>query len=280
MTRVLGLRRTHSAVSINSITSFAGSIDTKRAYKKFCRGLFQAGVTAEMISQNEREIHNVLFRHQNASSSSQMDDGTIEDQSQLTELDAVETSLISTDNNITTTYKRSLFGWARPQIDSLVRTLLAAGKPGNTKRPTPTLGAGAVTQTTQPHSTDSEPIPQYPPGYIWDPKTQQYYFGTPPPQPPGSGEEPQAPVGTLKEVLTTVPPHSRAPLYHPQPQRYIWPMTQQYYPPGTAPPRPLGSDEEPQAPVGTLKEVLETVPPARPPAPPPAPPPASVYLWT
>ena len=53
LTDVLGL---HSTNTRDSIVSFSGSINTKKAYKKFCKGLFEIGVTAEMISQKEGEI--------------------------------------------------------------------------------------------------------------------------------------------------------------------------------------------------------------------------------
>ena len=75
---VLGLHRTNSRVSIDSISSFAGSVNTKKGYKKFCRSLFQIGVTSEMINQNEDEILNI-FKAQNTDSSGQIDN----DQSQL-----------------------------------------------------------------------------------------------------------------------------------------------------------------------------------------------------
>ena len=82
LTDVLGLHRTNSRVSIDSITSFAGSINTKKAYKKFCKKLFQIGVTSEMISQKEKEILDI-FNTQDAATSCQTDDGDIADQSQL-----------------------------------------------------------------------------------------------------------------------------------------------------------------------------------------------------
>ena len=54
---VLGLQRTTSRASI---TSFAESLNTKKAYKQLCRNLFQIGVTSEMISQKEEEILNIF----------------------------------------------------------------------------------------------------------------------------------------------------------------------------------------------------------------------------
>ena len=82
MDNVLGLHRTNSSVSIASITSIAGSINTKKAFKKFCKGLFEIGVTAEMIGQKENEIRNI-FKPRNTATSSQIDDSTILAQSQL-----------------------------------------------------------------------------------------------------------------------------------------------------------------------------------------------------
>ena len=61
MTGALGLHRTTSRISVASITSFAASINTKRAYKKLCKkGFINLGVTAEMINQNEREILSIF----------------------------------------------------------------------------------------------------------------------------------------------------------------------------------------------------------------------------
>ena len=94
MTDVLGLHRTNSRVSIDSINSFAGSINTKKAYKRFCKGLFEIGVTADMIRQKEGEIRDI-FKPQNTTTSGQIDyssqiddsseigDSTIADRSQL-----------------------------------------------------------------------------------------------------------------------------------------------------------------------------------------------------
>ena len=93
LTDVLGLHCTNARVSIDSISSFAGSINTKKAYKRFCKGLFEIGVTADMIKQKEEEIRNI-FKSQNTTISgqigdssqmgdSQIGDSTIVDQSQL-----------------------------------------------------------------------------------------------------------------------------------------------------------------------------------------------------
>lgn len=80
---VLGLHRTNSRVSLNSTFSFSGSINTKKAYKKFCKGLYHIGVTAEPISQIEGPIHNI-FKSQDIATSSQIDDVSIEDQIDIT----------------------------------------------------------------------------------------------------------------------------------------------------------------------------------------------------
>ena len=60
LTDLLGLHRTDSKISIDTISSFAGSVKTKKAFKRFCRNLFQIGVTAEMINQKEREILDIF----------------------------------------------------------------------------------------------------------------------------------------------------------------------------------------------------------------------------
>ena len=60
---VLGLRRSSSHVSL------PGSINTKNVYRNFCKGLFESGVTAEMIKSKEKEIHN-MFKPPNATTSS------------------------------------------------------------------------------------------------------------------------------------------------------------------------------------------------------------------
>ena len=72
LNKVLGLQRTSSR---DSFISF-GSINTKEAYKRFCKGLFGIGVTAEMIMQKEEEIHNI-FKPSNTTTGSQIDDDTI-----------------------------------------------------------------------------------------------------------------------------------------------------------------------------------------------------------
>ena len=82
MTEVLGLHRTGSKVSIDSITSFAGSINTKKAYKTFCKNLYQIGVTSDMISQKQEEILSI-FKPQIIASNGQMGDNDTRNPCQL-----------------------------------------------------------------------------------------------------------------------------------------------------------------------------------------------------
>ena len=82
LTDVLGLKHTNSTVSLDSITSFAGSINTKKAYKEFCKNLSQIGVTREMISQKEEEILNI-FKTQNTTTNGQIDDDNSTGQGKL-----------------------------------------------------------------------------------------------------------------------------------------------------------------------------------------------------
>ena len=124
----------------DSVVSFAGSINTKQAYKKFCKGLFNIGVTAEMLSQKEGEIQ-AIFKPQHPAASSQTDDSTFVDSNQLPEVgsSSVGTSPISTIS-AENPGPRSMFGWVRPPIDFLVAPLmLAAAEAGNTKRLISTL---------------------------------------------------------------------------------------------------------------------------------------------
>ena len=79
---LLGLHRTSSRVSIDSLTSFAGSTNTKKAFKKFCENLYKIGVRAEMIKEKESEILNVIMSH-NTATSGQRDERNTMDQSQL-----------------------------------------------------------------------------------------------------------------------------------------------------------------------------------------------------
>ena len=79
MADALGLQRTTSRFSI---TSFAGSINTKEAYKNLFKKLYQTGVTKEMISQNEEEILKI-FNPQDTTISGQTNDSNVAGQSQL-----------------------------------------------------------------------------------------------------------------------------------------------------------------------------------------------------
>ena len=78
---VLGLHRTTSRVSLHSVISLPGSVNTKRGYQEFCKSLYEIGITPDMISQKKREILNI-WKPQNTATGSEMDDNTIEDQSQ------------------------------------------------------------------------------------------------------------------------------------------------------------------------------------------------------
>ena len=60
LTNILGLHRTSSRISLDSITSFAGSINTKKGYKEFCKSLYNIGITPEMINQKKKEILNIF----------------------------------------------------------------------------------------------------------------------------------------------------------------------------------------------------------------------------
>lgn len=76
---VLGVHPNDSTVSLDSITSFAGSINTREGYKEFCKGLYQIGITPEMMNQRKAEILNIF----NSENTGHTDDSTIEDQSQF-----------------------------------------------------------------------------------------------------------------------------------------------------------------------------------------------------
>ena len=82
--RVLGLHHTSSGDSLSSITSFARSVNTKKAYKRFCKNLLHIGVTPDIISQKEEEILNI-FKPQD-SANERNDSGNTADQSQLLEV--------------------------------------------------------------------------------------------------------------------------------------------------------------------------------------------------
>ena len=79
MADAIGLQRTTSRFSI---TSFAGSINTKEAYKNLFKKLYQTGVTKEMISQNKEEILK-MFNPQSTTISGQTNDSNVAGQSQL-----------------------------------------------------------------------------------------------------------------------------------------------------------------------------------------------------
>ena len=148
----LVLRRTSSR---DSLISFARSINTKKVYRNFCKGLFESGVTAEMIKGKEKEIHD-MFKPRNATTSSQIeasshievssqiDVSTNADQSQLLEgsnSSDLETlaplPTISTEPN----QNRLRFPRVLPRVDFLVGPLmLDAAKAGNVKRLKSTLG--------------------------------------------------------------------------------------------------------------------------------------------
>ena len=76
LNNILGLHRTTSSVSIDSITSFAGSTNTRSAFKKLCQNLYQIGVRAEMIKEKESDILNI-FKAQNTAISGQIDNSNI-----------------------------------------------------------------------------------------------------------------------------------------------------------------------------------------------------------
>ena len=141
---VLGLRRT---MSRDSLVSLAGSINTKKAFQKLCKGLVNIGVTAEMIGQKEKEIQDI-FKTQHPGTSSNVDDSTSADLNLALQLQLLEVgnssdaetspkSSISTKNEPNSRFR---FGWVRPPIDFLVGPLmLAAVEAGNTKRLVSTL---------------------------------------------------------------------------------------------------------------------------------------------
>ena len=68
LTNVLGLNNANARISLDSISSFAGSTNNKRAFKRLCKDLHQIGVTADAIRQNESEILNIC-KPQNAATS-------------------------------------------------------------------------------------------------------------------------------------------------------------------------------------------------------------------
>ena len=82
LTDVLGLHSTSSRISVTSIVSFTENINTREAYKQFCRNLYQIGVTEDMIRLKEKEILKIL-RPENMAASSQISSGNIGGQRQL-----------------------------------------------------------------------------------------------------------------------------------------------------------------------------------------------------
>ena len=136
---ILGLRRSSSLVSL------AGGINTKKAYRDFCKGLFESGVTVEMIKSKEKEIHDMFFKPPNATTttSSQIGVSTNAGQCQLPE---GGNSSDSDTSPLPTTSTESNQNWLRfprvpPPVDFLVGPLmLDAAKAGNIKRLKSTLG--------------------------------------------------------------------------------------------------------------------------------------------
>ena len=107
------------------------------------QGLFESGVTAEMIKGKEKEIHN-MFKPPNATTtSSQIDVSTNPDQSQLPEGGNSSDSETSPLPTISTEPNQNQLRFPRvlPPMDFLVGPLmLDAAKAGNIKRLKSTLG--------------------------------------------------------------------------------------------------------------------------------------------
>ena len=141
-------------MSRDSIVSFAGSVNTKKAYKKFCKGLFNIGVTAEMIAQKEKEIQDIFnTRHPAASSSHstpvdanpashpQLDPASNPQLPKVVNSPDAETSPISSISTDNAPIFKRRFGWAQPPIDFLVGPLMhAAAEEGDATRLISTLG--------------------------------------------------------------------------------------------------------------------------------------------
>lgn len=81
LTDIFSLHHTDSRISVNSIASFAENVNTRKAYKQFCRNLYQVGVTENMIRQKEKEILEI-FRTKSIVASSQTGDSNIGNQGQ------------------------------------------------------------------------------------------------------------------------------------------------------------------------------------------------------
>ena len=132
MDSVLGLCRT---ISIDSLVSFAGSINTKKAYKKFCKGLFEAGVTADTIRQKEKEIQDI-FKPQHPVTSTPIVPNQMPEVGTSFNAQTIPTSTMSTENQ----RSRSRLAWIQPRIDFLVGPyMLTAAETANTKRLISTL---------------------------------------------------------------------------------------------------------------------------------------------
>ena len=56
---MFGLHRTNS-ISVTSIASFAQNANTGKAYKQFCKNLYQIGITEDMIEEKQKEILDIL----------------------------------------------------------------------------------------------------------------------------------------------------------------------------------------------------------------------------
>ena len=149
LNNVLGLGL-HRTVSRDSIVSLAGSANTKKAYKRFIKGLLANGVTASMINEKEKEIQDIL-KPQHSAASNQMGDS---DPNQLpgvgndTQYPAASSKIGDSNRNqlpeagnpsanmsAENPRSRSRFGWTRPSIDFLVGPLmLSAAEAGDTTR--------------------------------------------------------------------------------------------------------------------------------------------------
>ena len=90
LNNLLGLHRTNSRVSIDSITSFAESTNTKKAFKKFCQNLYQIGVRAETLREKESEILNI-FKPQDTTIGSQKDSIRVANQMAVSDFPSIVT---------------------------------------------------------------------------------------------------------------------------------------------------------------------------------------------
>ena len=137
---ILGLYCTNARVSFDSITSSPRSMNTKKAYKKFCNSLYEIGVTIDMIRQKKKEVLGIL-RPQETATGSQVGDSTINDRARVPavgDFSGAETRNIPEENR--PNWDQFRFGWVRPPIDFLVGPLvLTAAKAGNTKHLISTL---------------------------------------------------------------------------------------------------------------------------------------------